>query len=465
MFPFKVKSWIVFILVVALLLVTMHTHQATAFCGFYVAKADADLFNNSSKVVLARAEDRTVMTMANDFQGDVKDFAIVIPVPVKITKEQVNVTENSIIEHLDAYTAPRLVEYFDSNPCARKRMPEMRMMQSMGASGTQADAMQKAKSLGVTIEAQYSVGEYDIVILSAEQSDGLLTFLNSEGYKIPEKAKDVLGSYIKQDMKFFLAKVDMEKFETEGYQFLRPLQVAYESDKFMLPIRLGTVNAKGPQDILLYTLTRKGRVEPVNYRTVKIPSDKNVPLFVKDEFGDFYKAMFSQMAEREDMEVMFLEYAWNMSWCDPCAADPLPNEDLRTLGAWWIDQTQDQGPVINSRRPAPAPVDVFVTRLHARYTAESFPADIQLQETGDSTNFQGRYVLQHPWEGEAECKAAQDYYRSLPERFEKEAKTLANMTGWEIDNIRTKMKKNGQRFNLKEIKKERPWWERIWPGD
>ena len=98
---------------------------AQAFCGFYVAKADTSLFNKASQVVLVRDEDRTVITMANDFQGDVQDFAVVIPVPTFIEREQINVAENALIEHLDAYTAPRLVEYHDPNPCMDYRIHEM----------------------------------------------------------------------------------------------------------------------------------------------------------------------------------------------------------------------------------------------------------------------------------------------------------------------------------------------------
>ena len=81
-----------------------------AFCGFYVAKADTKLFNQASQVVLARHEDKTVLTMANDFKGDPKEFAIVVPVPTLLEKGQIHVGERAVIEHLDAYTAPRLVE-------------------------------------------------------------------------------------------------------------------------------------------------------------------------------------------------------------------------------------------------------------------------------------------------------------------------------------------------------------------
>src|SRR4030095_17207238 len=88
------------------------------FCGFYVAKADTKLYNKASQVVLVRNEDKTVLTMANDFQGDPKEFAVVIPVPTFIERDQIHVGDKKVIDHLDAYSAPRLVEYFDEDPCA-----------------------------------------------------------------------------------------------------------------------------------------------------------------------------------------------------------------------------------------------------------------------------------------------------------------------------------------------------------
>src|SRR4029453_18210401 len=88
-----------------------------AFCGFYVAKADTKLFNKASQVVLVRDGDRTVMTMANDFEGEPKEFAVVIPVPTFLKREQIHVGDKTLIDHLDAYSAPRLAEYFDRSPC------------------------------------------------------------------------------------------------------------------------------------------------------------------------------------------------------------------------------------------------------------------------------------------------------------------------------------------------------------
>ncbi len=145
------------------------TSSAGAFCGFYVAKADVTLFNQASQVVLARNGDRTVITMVNDFRGDPKEFAVVIPVPTRIERGQIHVTEKRHVQHLDAYTSPRLVEYFDGNPCMRYRAYDeaMPMSRKSAAAGRPGEAELRANSLGVTIEASYTVGEYDILILSA----------------------------------------------------------------------------------------------------------------------------------------------------------------------------------------------------------------------------------------------------------------------------------------------------------
>src|SRR5207237_8914423 len=82
------------------------------FCGFYVSTADAKLFNKASQVVLVRDGDRTVMTMITDFKGDLKEFAVVLPVPTFLTREQAHVGEHSLVDHPDAYSAPRLVVSF-----------------------------------------------------------------------------------------------------------------------------------------------------------------------------------------------------------------------------------------------------------------------------------------------------------------------------------------------------------------
>ncbi|MEM6753378.1 MAG: DUF2330 domain-containing protein [Cyanobacteria bacterium P01_C01_bin.38] len=431
-------------------ILTSFTPSALAFCGFYVAKADSKLYNKASQVVIARKDNRTVLTMANDYQGDVKDFAMVVPVPTVLKEEQVIVGKPKIIERLDAFSAPRLVEYFDEDPCAPVVYGQAESLPTMSSAPAPRGMKRSNRKLGVTVEAEFNVGEYDIVILSARESRGLERWLRGNGYKIPRGAKRLLKPYIRQKMKFFVAKVNLEKFDEKGYQKLRPLQISYESNKFMLPIRLGMVNSTSEQDLIAYILSPKGQAELTNYRTAKIPSNLNIPIYVKQEFGDFYKSMFQTSYIKEDKKVAFLEYAWDMGNCDPCSADPLNREELKDAGVFWLDDNSSNKIAPRAFRRRPLSSNVFVTRLHVRYTRDNFPEDLMFQETSNRNNFQGRYVLQHPFTGKADCNAGRQYKRSLRKRFEKEAQTLAKLTNWNIQDIRQKMK-------LEEQASASPW--------
>jgi hypothetical protein len=414
---------------------------ALPFCGFYVGKADTRLFNQASQVALVRDGERTTMTMANDFSGDLTEFAVVIPVPTVLRREQIEVVDKALLDHLDAFSAPRLVEYFDEDPC----LPQMAPMVLYERAASPAAGARAQPSRGVTIEAQYTIGEYDILILSAKESDGLELWLRENGYKIPEGASRVLGSYIKQQMRFFVARVNLKEQAKLGYTYLRPLRVSYESPKFMLPVRLGTVNAKGTQELFVFAIAPQGRVETTNYRTVRLPSGMDLPVFVKQEFPRFYKAMFADQVRREDMRTVFVEYAWDMAWCDPCAADPLSQDELVKLGVSWLSAPQAVSPPGAAAAPPriarriPEGGAPFITRLHVRYDAAHFPEDLVFQETADRENFQGRYVLRHPWTGTGECSAATAYRTALASRREKEAQNLAGLTGWAIGDIRRKM--------------------------
>jgi hypothetical protein len=439
-------------------------HNARAFCGFYVGKADEPLVNHASQVVIAHHDDKTVISLMNDYQGEPSQFALVVPVPVVLQKGQVHVGSRELFQKIDAYSSPRLVEYPDPDPCP---MYEPRAMVGAAAGMALSESAvsarsEAAKALGVTIEAEYTVGEYDIVILSAKQSEGLEIWLQENGYKIPFGARRALEPYIKSDMKFFVAKVNLEEHKATGLTYLRPLQFAFESPKFTLPIRLGMINAQGPQDLVVYMLTQNGRVETTNYRTVKLPTGVDIPEYVRNEFGDFYKAVFDEQVKRNDMRAVFTEYVWNMGGCDPCAGPPLTRDELRSLGVFWLDDQPGGGQIYRGPgimpfpQPMGGPVPVMLTRLHVRYDAETFPEDLIFQETQDQESYQARYVMHIAWNGSpTRCEAARNYFEELNRRKAREAQTLADLTGRNLQDV---IKKAG----LTPGSEPKPWWQNIW---
>lgn len=417
-----------------ILLSAMITHEAAAFCGFYVSKADGTLKNKTSQVILVRDGNRNVITMYNDFKGNFKDFAMVVPVPVVLQKKDIKVVDQSIFNTLNEYSKPRLVEYYDQNPCAQYENDKKDYAPAMAMNEVVVTGLgsAKRKELGVKVEAKYLVGEYDILILSAKESSGLKTWLEENDYKIPAGADEVLEPYIKSNLKFFVVKVNEAEKKKLPENFLRPIQISFISPKFMLPIRLGMANADGDQDMIVYAFTKKGRIETTNYRTVSLPTGKNIPLFVKNNFGNFYANLFQNQWNKEGKALAMLEYAWDVSpknyvKCDPCVATAPSTQDLVQAGVWWINRDwTNYEDVWDDDNYSD---NVYFTRLHVRYNRKSFPQDLMFQVTPNTDNYQARYVITHPATGDFNCEAGKKYLKQLKQRRADELEMLTYLTG------------------------------------
>lgn len=421
-----------------IILAAMVGHEAAAFCGFYVSKADGTLKNKTSQVILVRDGNRNVITMYNDFKGNLKDFAMVVPVPVVLQKKDIKVVDQAIFNTLNEYSKPRLVEYYDRNPCEMYKMEDQLNGKIAGVQLNEVVitgfGAAKRKDLGVRVEAKYLVGEYDILILSAKESSGLKAWLDENGYKIPAAADEVLEPYIKSNLKFFVVKVNEEERKKLPGNFLRPLQISFSSPKFMLPIRLGMANADGDQDMIVYAFTKKGRIETTNYRTLSLPTSKNVPLFVKNNFGNFYANLFQHQWSKEGKALAMLEYAWDVSpknfvKCDPCVATAPSTQDLVQAGVWWINRDWNDYSDVDDDEDLDYSDNVYFTRLHVRYNRDKFPQDLVFQVTPNTENYQARYIVTHPATGDFNCDAGKKYLKELKQRRSDEMEMLAYLTG------------------------------------
>jgi hypothetical protein len=395
---------------------------AYAFCGLYVSRTDSALSNETSQVIMVREGNRTVLTLQNDFRGPLADFALVIPTPALVERGQVRIVDKTLFDRLDAYSTPRLAEHYDNDPCQMElqwgRAPSDSTLLKMALPPAPSSVFrselqaERDKAMGVRVENQYTLGEYDIVNLSATQSEGLETWLADNGYRVPKGAGAALRSYLAAGMKFFVVKVNLRELEKSGLTTLRPLQFGFETDKFILPMRLGTLNAPPdkPQDLVVYVLTRQGRVESSNFKTLKVPANENIPFFVKPRFKDFYRATFDFAAQREDYKAVFTEYFWDMAGCEPCTAAPLNPEELRRAGVFWLSEVgpSEATPTglellqksLTRGFPgagASAGPPVLLTRLHMRYTARTVTDDLVLTQTKDRRHWQTRYVIRHPF--------------------------------------------------------------------
>ena len=386
--------------------------SAHAFCGFYVSGAEGSLYANATMVVLMREGTRTVLSMQNSYQGPAEDFAMVVPVPQVLSEDNVKTLPREIFTRVDQLAAPRLVEYWEQDPCAVRMEYEEMADRAVGAMPAPTAAAPEDDT-GVTVEASFAVGEYDIVILSARDSSGLDTWLRREQYNIPEGAGEVLRPYVEAGTKFFVAKVDVERAEfVNGKAVLSPLRVHYDSSEFSLPVRLGLLNSDGEQDLLVHILSRNTRYEVANYQNAFIPTNIRVLNEVRDRYASFYEALFAR-AISDDPRTVVTEYSWDASSCDPCPTTPLQPNELQTLGADVIPGSPSYGFVL--------------TRLHYRYSPSTLGEDLVFRaatpvvggrgtpdrqgkmtertaQPGGMNNFQGRYIILHRWDGAVACE-------------------------------------------------------------
>ena len=200
----------------------------------------------------------------------------------------------------------------------------------------------------------------------------------------------------------------------------------------MLPIRLGMANADGDQDMIVYAFTKKGRIECTNYRTVSLPTGKNIPLFVQNNFSSFYSNLFQHQWSKEGKAIAMLEYAWDVSpknyvKCDPCVATAPSTQDLVQAGVWWINRDWSDYSDINEEEDYSD--NVYFTRLHIRYNREKFPQDLMFQVTPNTENYQARYVITHPATGDFSCDAGKKYLKELKQRRADEMEMLTYLTG------------------------------------
>ena len=402
----------------AALALTIASGAAEAFCGFYVSGSGAKLSNDATQVVLMRQGTRTVLAMQNDYKGPLEDFAMIVPVPVVLKEADVKTLQKAVIERIDSLGAPRLVEYWEQDPCPKY---DYDANDQMAPTASGRSEMKKSADPGssrhdtVKIEAKFSVGEYQILILSATEAAGLERWLKANRYKIPDGAEPLLRPYVEAGSKFFVAKVDPKKVQmVDNRAALSPLRFHYDSDEFSLPIRLGMANANGKQDLIVNILSADKRYEVANYKNVVIPTNFDVKVAVKGRFAEFYAALFDKTLEANPGSVV-TEYAWTAQpslKCDPCPPQIPADQDVMSLGGDIIGGTITTG-------------NYVLTRLHARYGKGDMKDDLRFKEAKPITGgrevwsqqgleygatpsaqnyFQARYAVRYWWTGPITCQ-------------------------------------------------------------
>ncbi len=397
-----------------------------AFCGTYVGSPGDDLYNQSSQVVIARDGFNTHLTLANDYSGTASDFAMVIPVPALLGPEDVSIVDAGVLTRIDAYSAPRLVSYTcdelhpdyyygnsygygygnddydrsggysyeggsESKGCGPNKSrihADTDLAFDASDADTDADADSDADTDAdvpltpdaidtVEVEAEFAVGQYELVVLSAEESEGLLLWLNLSGYSIPGETEALLTEYIESGSYFIAAKVSLEALAGES-QYLSPIRLSYPSQFISLPIRLGALNSPGSQNLTVFAINDAslGKMGISNHLEVTVEDECMYDATKFESFGEFYRERLkAAMKVESQVGVWTTEYSWQPTKCDPCTDDgPLSDIDARALGY------------------SAGATNAHFTRLLVRYTPQQANQDLVMYHSNSSSQEQARYI-------------------------------------------------------------------------
>ena len=310
---------------------------------------------DTAQVALVRQGTTTTFTVSINPQGDSDDFALVLPVPALLARDEIAVLDGQIFARLNGTTGVL-------------QMPDAGCGGGVGVSDSAGSGSESGGGGGgVTVEAEYLVGDYEITILSATESSALFTWLNDNDYSVAPAVIPALNQYIDEGMYFMAARVSPEAARADGAA-LPPLQVRYESEAFSIPLKLAALSSPGEQDMILYTLMDQGaqgmRSGIANYPEFTVPDRCMWGEPGVDDFDAFYDTRFRPAWEAAGMAAWTVEWAGAWGDCSPCSGVNLTAEDIAALGF------------------VGAPEGHFLTRIHMRYTPAGAVEDLMLYGSG-----------------------------------------------------------------------------------
>lgn len=350
--------------------------SAGAFCGTYAGSAGNTPTNRASQVVLVREGRRTTLTMANDVVTAGTSLSMLIPVPGDVDPDDVKLVDIGLMERVDKYAAPRLVEYTCEDLHGGDK--------AVGCAGCAGDIAKGLLSRfayenlpGFLESAGLADAAIEIEVLSPSSVEELSGASTLVGRELSPASTPLIQEQIDAGSSFISVKIDLREAGL-GALWLPPIQFSYESDNMVLPIKLGTVNSTGEQDVILHVITggSKGQVGVSNYAEMSTDAECMWDPEGLQSFSGFWEQKVDEaFAEAGGTAAFMTEYVWGPTACDPCTgAGPLGASDLKDLGY--------EGD----------PAQATLTRLHARFLAQAVDSDLMLYATNTVTNQQYRFI-------------------------------------------------------------------------
>lgn len=231
----------------ALVLVVPGAPVARACGGFFCGQQPVD--QQAERIVFAMGETGTTMIVQIAYAGRPDEFAWVLPIAGVPDRESLGTFPAAAIQALDVNTAPMFFRPDD---------PECGGVLLDGGGGPESTP-------GVTVHIAQTVGPYDVAVVEAETADPLFAWLDEHGYRLGERMRPVVATYVDEGMNLLALRLSPDA-ETRD---IEPFRMTLPPGPPSIPIRL-TAIASEPEMGLLVFLLGDGRWGPANWSELEI---------------------------------------------------------------------------------------------------------------------------------------------------------------------------------------------------
>ena len=400
----------------ALLAHALAPAPAHAFGGLLVAGGGGGVERTNAEVLLARRGARTVMSVSLSYRGGQQGAALLLSVPADFELTQAKTLPRQLFDRLDLVTAPLASEYWEQDPCYRAPKQGTKSFEFGEAEMELSAAPGSLTSLfQPKADTSFISGEYDLTLLSPEESRAPAAWLSARGYALPDGGAEALAALGAQGRRLLVAAVDPKRVKRDaaGGVTLSPLRVELDpAEALALPARLALTGAGAPLDATVYVLSPEGRHEPSTAPSAPLPSNLEVAPMPLDALAGLHARLVEDALGRQGKAAV-TERAWAAGACDPCVAPALTEVELKTLGGDLLgERGEDLGAWTLTRlraRLAPGAEDLALRPVSPISGGRGDVEDLTpagATEVSAENAFQARYVLRHRWEGRAACKAS-----------------------------------------------------------
>jgi hypothetical protein len=276
-------------LFVLLLLFALLPIGSTLACGGLFCQ-NVPVNQQAERIIFAVKDNGTITAYVQiNYTGTASDFSWVVPVP---SVPAVDVLEMATFTELQTLTDPIIVSP-QIPSCAAMPVPAMAMDDATTAQGQNE----------VQVLASGTAGPFAFDVVTSEDPEALVVWLEDNSYRITEEMKPLVAVYTAEGMFFLAMKLQPE----QGVQDIQPVSMTYLSDHPMIPIRLTAVAAI--ENMSIYTwIFGNAQAYPTNYAHPIIPDEH-----IRGDFFQFggtnYLSVVDQTVDLYGGRAFITEYA------------------------------------------------------------------------------------------------------------------------------------------------------------